>query len=84
MSTTPPEKRAQDVKTIQHLIREAGAKLGYEVSGENPIDWNEPGESGATAYRLFTSPTARVGQLENCQHLLAASMFISSRAAGRC
>ena len=57
--------------------------MGYVVSGENPIDWNEQGESGATAYRLFTSPTARVGQLAKlpapvgCQYVY---LFPGSRA----
>ena len=77
------QKRAQDVTNIQRLIREAGAKLGYAVSGENPIDWSEPGENGATAYRLFTSPTACVGQLaklpppDGCQYVY---LFPGSRA----
>ena len=68
---------------IQRLIREAGTKLGYVVSGENPIDWSEPGESGTTAYRLFTSATAGVGQLAKmpalagCQYVY---LFPGSRA----
>lgn len=76
-------KRAEDVALIQRLLRETGAKLGYEVNGENPLEWIEPGKGGTTAYRLFTASTACIGQLarlapiEGCQYVY---LFPGSRA----
>lgn len=61
-------KRAEDVATLQRLIRQTGAKLGYDVAGENPIDWIVPDHSGTIAYRLFTSETAAIGQLARLKH----------------
>jgi len=76
-------KRTEDVTRIQRLLRETGAKLGYEVSGENPLEWIEPGKVGMVAYRLFTSATACIGQLarqapiQGCQYVY---LFPGSRA----
>lgn len=77
------QKRAQDVIHIQKMAVETGRKLGYQVTGENPIDLVEI-DTGSIAFRLFISTTAQVGELarlpmpEDCQYVF---LFPGSRAA---
>ena len=68
---------------MQRLAKDTGKKLGYLVSGENPIDLVEHDAAGTIAYRLFVSCTARVGEFARlptpagCQDVF---LFPGSRA----
>jgi hypothetical protein len=55
------DRRAQDVTAIKKLIKETGSRLGFAIHGDNPVEWHEPGEFIAPAFRLFVAPTAQVG-----------------------
>ena len=78
------QKRAHDALAIQRLARETGKRLGYDVSGENPIDLVEKDAAGTIAYRLYVSCTARVGEFarlpmpQGCEYVF---LFPGSRAA---
>ena len=75
--------RAQDVTNIIKLAQETGFKLGFTITGENPIEWAEPGDALSPVYRLYTSPTAQVGTVarlpipDSCQSVY---LFPGSRA----
>ncbi len=76
-------KRSADIANIQRLLRQAAAKLGYTVAGENPLDFLQHAGDDTPAYRLLVADTAQVGQLARlpmppgCQYVY---LFPGSRA----
>ena len=56
-----PKARRADLATMNRLLNQIGQRLGYEVTGQAPLIWKEPG--GEIAYVFFLIASAVFGDI---------------------
>ena len=53
-------ERKTDLKEMAELVHNIGNKIGYQVSGQNPIEWSS--ENQKSTYRFFLTASSIISQ----------------------
>lgn len=69
-----PQERRSELKVMQQLLEGLGQKLGYTVTGENPLNWID--ETGQVIYQFCPVASTIIGRFIFDQQLNPRRSFI--------